>query len=110
MQNIILTPVSVPELVNLIASEVEARINRPEFKDPPQDRISLNEATKITGLQKSALYKMTMAGTIPHEKYGHRLVFSRQTLQQWVQSRTIEKRTPESIISERLTRVAKRRL
>lgn len=110
MQNLIFTPVSVPELVDLIASEVEARILRPEYKEPPLDRISLNEATQITGLQKSALYKMTMAGTIPHEKYGKRLVFSRKTLQEWVQSRTISKTTPEAIMTERLAMAARKRL
>ena len=77
---------------------------------PPPDRITLNEACAITGLSRSLIYKMTMAGTIPHEKYGKRLVFSRMALQEWVQSRTIPKTIPETIMTERLALTAKRRL
>lgn len=109
MQNIIFTPVPVPELVDLIACEVEARIHRIEFREPSQDRITLNEAEKITNLRKSALYKMTMSGTIPHDKYGNRLVFSRKKLEEWVQTRTISKTSPDDIMSDRLVKAAKRR-
>lgn len=110
MQNIILTPIAVPELVDMIATEVEARIHRTEYSEPPQDRISLHEATQITRLQKSALYKMTMAGTIPHEKFGKRLVFSRRELADWIEQRTIRKHSPEEIIIQHLAKVAKRKM
>jgi excisionase family DNA binding protein len=110
MQNFILTPVSVPELVDLIATEVEARINRVEYKEPLQDRISLNEATQITGLSKSLLYKLSMDNAIPREKYGRRLVFSRKALNEWVQARTVATPSPDEIMTDRLAKSAKKKL
>lgn len=93
MQNLILTPVAVPELVDLIASEVLIRMNRTEAPEPVQDRITLDDAVLITGLKRSAIYKMTMTGDIPCQKFGKRLIFSRGELAQWMQDRTIRKRS-----------------
>ena len=110
MQNLILSPVSVPELVDLIASEVEARINRNEFKEPPEDRIGLKEAIQLTGFSRSALYKLTMNGRIPHEKYRTRLIFSRKELQRWINSQTLRKASVEEIVSKQLQTVAKKKV
>lgn len=109
MQNQIFSSVSVPELVDLIASEVETRINRNEFKEPPEDRIGLNEAIELTGISRSALYKLTMNGKVPHGKYRSRLIFSRKELQVWIDSQTIRKPGNEEVISKQLQSVAKKR-
>jgi hypothetical protein len=42
---------------------------------PLPDRIVLSEATELTGLSKSQIYKDTSLGNIPFVKYGKRLVF-----------------------------------
>jgi excisionase family DNA binding protein len=110
MENMILTPVSVPELVNLIACEVEARIKRPEYVEPLQDRISLHEACLITGSSKSQIYKLTMLNEIPHQKFGKRLVFSRKSLTDWMEKRTISTPTAGDVMDKRLAKSAKKHL
>ena len=110
MENIILTPVAVPELVNLIACAVEARLNRVEHQEPLPDRISLHEATLITGSSKSQIYKQTMNGDIPFQKFGKRLVFSRKELTEWVESRTISTPSAVDLMADSLAASAKKRL
>jgi excisionase family DNA binding protein len=66
------------------------------------DRCTLPEACKITGLSVSAIYKMSMDGTIPREKYGKRLVFSRKKLEQWIEDRTVLIPNSDEIMSDRL--------
>jgi excisionase family DNA binding protein len=109
MQNLILTPVAVDELVNLIASEVEARIHRPD-KEPLQDRISLNEACELTHSSKSQIYKLTMLNVIPFQKYGKRLVFSRKALLSWMEERTVSLPNAEEVMTDRLAKSAKKHL
>jgi len=110
MENMILTPVSVPELVNLIASEVEARIHRVEYIEPLQDRISLHETCLLIGSSKSQVYKLTMLNDIPHQKYGKRLVFSRKALLAWMEKRTISAPSAGDVMSDRLAKSAKKHL
>jgi excisionase family DNA binding protein len=80
--------------------------------DPPKlsDRCTLPEACEITGLSRSLIYKMSMDGTIPKEKYGKRLVFSRKALTEWMQDRTVSTASPEAIMTERLSKTAKKKL
>ena len=77
--------------------------------DPPKlsDRCTLPEACEITGLSRSLIYKMSMDGTIPKEKYGKRLVFSRKALNEWIEKRTISVSDPDTIMIERLSEIAK---
>lgn len=110
MQNMILTPVSVPELVDLIASEVEARLQKQEINDLPKDRIGLKEAIVMTSLSPSAIYKLTMEGKIPYEKCGKKLVFSREELEKWIDQRTKRIQPFEERVSKHLQRTAKRLL
>lgn len=110
MQNLILTPVSVEELVNLIASEVETRIHKSEIKEPLSERMTLQEACKLTGQSKGQIYKMTMLGTIPCSHFGKRLIFSRKALTEWMEERTISAPSAGDIMSERLSATAKKHL
>ena len=97
--------------------ELEARLNRIEslilnmskaapapVPAPEPDEISIDGAERITGLKKSTLYKASFEGTIPVKKRGRRLIFSRKDLQSWLNSNTIEKRSPESEAAEQLAR------
>ena len=109
MQNVILTPVAVPELVDLIASEVLIRITKTEAPEPVQDRITIDEAVAVTGLKRSAIYKMTMTGDIPCQKFGKRLIFSRHELAQWMQDRTIRKQSHIEAATAHLQREANKK-
>jgi excisionase family DNA binding protein len=105
----ILTPIAISELVELIANEVETRIHRAEYHEPPQDRIGLNEAMELTGLKESAIYKRTMTGEIPFQKFGKRLVFSRKDLNEWIEARTISRLPASEVMSNRLAESVRKR-
>ncbi len=79
--------------------------------DPPKlpDRCTLPEAAEITGLSRSMLYKLSMDGEIPRQKYGKRLVFSRKALDQWMTARTKTPVTPDAVMTSRLQQSAKKR-
>jgi excisionase family DNA binding protein len=81
-----------------------------ESNKPQNDRIGLKEAIGIIGLKQSSIYKMTMTGTIPYEKFGKRLVFSRKQLEEWVQQRTVRKQSPEENASQQLAKVTRKKL
>ena len=108
MQDLIFTPIAIPELVNLIANEIESRITRPEPTAPLPDRIGLNEVMNITGLKKSAVYKMTMAGSIPHGKYGRLLVFSRSEISQWMDLQIKRRPSLDETVTRHLKDTAKK--
>jgi excisionase family DNA binding protein len=86
-----------------------------EFKNLPvtpelPDRCSISQAAEMTGLSRSALYKLTMKGGIPYEKYGRRLVFSRKELTVWMEERTVKKQSLEDIVTERLAKVTRKKM
>jgi len=108
MQDLYVTTIAVPELINLIADEIEARIKRTAISEPLSDRIDIKQAVNLIGLKQSAIYKMTMSGTIPHDKYGKRLVFSRRELEAWMEERTVRKQSPNEIASIQLAKAARK--
>lgn len=110
MKDLILSPITITELVSLIADEMESRINRPEQSEPLPDRIGLNEVMHITGLKKSAIYKMTMAGTIPHGKYGRLLIFSRTEILNWMNQQIVQIQSKDKAMSGNLRQSAKKQL
>ena len=66
-----------------------AEINNSPTTPILNDRCDLSEACNITGLKKSSIYRLSMDNLIPFQKYGKRLVFSRKSLLEWIESRTI---------------------
>ena len=80
-------------------------------KEPLQDRISIKEAVEITGLKKATIYKLTMEGTIPHDKFRNgRLVFSRKELTLWLEQQTVRKQSPEEIAIAHLAKEARKKI
>ncbi len=110
MDNIVLTPITVPELIHLIADEIEARIKKAATSEPLSDRIDIHQAANLISLKRSVIYKLTMSGAIPFKKYGNRLVFSRQELEAWMAERTVRRKSPEEIASQQLAKVARKRM
>lgn len=103
MNEIVLTPVPVAELIDRIASEIEERMHRDTPPAPLPDRLTLEEAMTLTGLTRSSLYKLTMLNGIPFSKYGKRLIFSRRDLNEWIQNRTVPAMSAESEMAARMT-------
>ncbi|MCU0457652.1 MAG: helix-turn-helix domain-containing protein [Bacteroidales bacterium] len=110
MKDLILSPITIPELVTLIADEIESRISRQEASESLPDRIDLNEVMNITGLKKSAIYKLTMAGTIPHGKYGRLLVFSRTEILNWIDQQIVRKQSKDQAVLGNLRNSSKKHL
>lgn len=111
MTNIIQLDYSeLQQAIKTCVAEAIAEISVIPKQQPLQDRCSLAEAMVITGLSDSQLYKMTSLGTIPFEKYGKRLQFSRRALAQWIEERTMPAPTSEEIMSRKLAKTAKRRM
>jgi predicted DNA-binding transcriptional regulator AlpA len=82
--------------------------NKPSSIQPDEGGIELAE--EITGLKRPTIYKGTWDGSIPHKKFGKRLVFSRKELTNWVQSQTIRKQSPADTASQNLQKQAIKRL
>lgn len=74
---IFISPEQLQEVANIIASKVA--LNTKEV-------LTFDEACTYTGLSKSALYKKTMAGDVPHYKpFGKLNYFNRLELDKWLQ-------------------------
>ena len=84
---------TLPSAVGLILKEMEEikkiLINDSSANAPEVKRLSTNEAIKFIREQglpisKSKLYKLTSEGKIPHEKFGMRVLFKKDSLFTWI--------------------------
>jgi predicted DNA-binding transcriptional regulator AlpA len=74
------------------------------------DRISLIEACELTGFSKSQMYKLSHLGEIPKSHYGKKLIFSRKSILEWRENRTISATPAGEVMENRLAKTAKRHL
>lgn len=95
------------ELIRDIVKQAVSEAQPPQSE--PSDRIGLTEAMELTGLKESAIYKRTMTGEIPFQKFGKRLVFSRKDLNEWIESKTISRLPASEIMSKKLSESVHRR-
>jgi hypothetical protein len=56
------------------------------------------------------MYKLTMQGDIPFQKYGKKLIFSRKNLLQWMDERTVSSPSAVDLMADSLAASAKKRL
>ena len=78
-------------------------------EEPKEDRVGIDEISEMTGLSKSAIYKMTMLNDIPHRKFGNRLIFSRTAIKDWLEQQTKSKVTRQEKAARRLANLAAKR-
>jgi hypothetical protein len=96
MQNIILTPVAVPELVNLIACEIEARWIKKDFST---HKTAENKSQKLYSIQDLADFLQISATTaqkyknegLPCIQYGRKVVFDADEVLSWLKGKSIRK-------------------
>jgi excisionase family DNA binding protein len=74
------------------------------------DRISLVEALEVTGISKSLIYKLSMKGDIPCQKFGRKLIFSREALLRWMESRTTTKTPLYNLSTDHLAKEARKKI
>ena len=86
MQNVILSPIEIPALINLIASEIEARLLTREQATPaasaPIKLIGDKAAAAYLGCSKLTVSNLRKAGTIPFYRYGRKNYFWSNELDQ----------------------------
>lgn len=109
MKNLI--SLDITELKQLVTVAVREGLNGLQTPQRPvqEDRIAIDEACRITGYKKATIYKMTFTGEIPFQKFGKRLVFSRQTLSDWMSDRIITTKQADKTVTDQLCNEAKRR-
>lgn len=107
----ILTSLKISELEQIITASIQKCLSSTPQITPsePSDRISIDEVCNLTGYTKPTIYKLSFTGSIPCEKFGKRLIFSRHELAQWMQDRTIRKQSPIEAATAHLQREANKK-
>lgn len=97
MELIVTTP---EQLKSVVSDAVRLAISRTtQQPQPKSDRCTFNEALEITGLSKSKLYKLTASKEVPHKRFSNRLVFSRKSLQDWVEAQTVDRSSDDTTLA-----------
>ncbi len=91
-------------------NEIKELPTQPE----PSDRMSLEDALLFLNnngipITKGQLYKETHQATIPCERFGKRLVFSRKALKSWIEARLIKKMPVQEIMTNHLAQTANKK-
>jgi excisionase family DNA binding protein len=85
MQNVILSSVSIPDLVDLIACEIETRLHNRERPTPtpePQRLYGDRSAAQYLGCTPLTIQKLRKSGEIPYYRYGRKFYFITSELDQ----------------------------
>lgn len=83
---IILTGLTRDDLLTDIKSIVNDAISALPKPTTAKPFLTLSEASELTGLSKSTIYRMTSEKAIPHLKRGGKLLFNRLEIIDWLQS------------------------
>lgn len=103
-----LAVITVGQFKELMEQNISKEL--PEKNEPQKDdRTGIDEISEMTGLSKSAIYKLTSKNAIPHRSFGKRLVFSRNEIKDWMNEQTREKQTSQKKAAKHLAKLAKKR-
>lgn len=99
-------------------AEIRAAIGKIKHSETPvtlPDNLTVDQAIahlKEMGLptEKSQVYKLTANGTMPSDRIGKRLIFSRKELDQWVESKKYRRVTPTQKAAKLLADSAAKKL
>lgn len=105
----IITSLTFEELENLISKSVKKALLPPQVTAPVPDRIGIDEAAEFTGLKKATLYRKSFDGSIPCERFGKFLIFSRKALSVWMQEQTTTKVSQSDAAAQHLAKVTRSR-
>lgn len=105
----IITSISFEELESLITKAVKKAQAPSPITTPAPDRIGISEAADITGLKKATLYRKSFDGSIPCERFGKFLIFSRKALSVWMQEQTTPKVSQRDAAADHLAKEARKR-
>lgn len=96
-----------------IQSDVR-KLRQPEPPAKQSDNLTIDQAVEFLKENgdphtKATVYKKSCLGEIPASRSGKRLLFSRKKLENWIESRRVEKVAPATIAADKLARSAQRR-
>ena len=78
------------EVLELLQKQDERLSNIESLLSFQKIVLNINEVSKLTGLSKSTIYKMTCSGIIPHYKKAKHLYFDRIEIENWLKSDRIK--------------------
>lgn len=101
-------------IVNSI-EKIESRLKIKEIIKPPPRKFSINQAIMFLSergvrISKSSIYKLTSSKSISFQRFGNRLVFSENELEEWVADQLKEKSESNAELLMRITNSAKKQL
>ncbi len=74
-------------IIQLVKDSVKAALAEQAGQPRDPERVSVKQASEITGYSKNSLYQMHSRSQIPGaHKVGGKLMFDTETLRQWVNS------------------------
>ena len=98
MQEKVLTFEQLSELINNLAERVESLEKTVREKQQPQplegELMNVEDACKLLGKSKSAIYRSVREQAMPFIRQGNRLYFDRATIKKWLD----KKQNVEAII------------
>jgi excisionase family DNA binding protein len=112
MNEILFSSITLIELEILIQKSVRKVLAEKSetVSTLPSDRCGISQATEITRLSKSQIYKLTFSNRIPFKKFGKTLIFSRQELFAWMEENTVSFMPDGDVITMQLMKSARRKL
>jgi hypothetical protein len=111
-QIIVTTEETLTLMVKNAVSEAIAPF-MPQQKEELKKNLSFNEALEHLNalgynIGKSHFYKLTMQNEVPCNRFGHKLIFNPEELQNWAESRT--KHSNENPVAEAVAKSAGKKL
>ncbi|MHC1778458.1 MAG: hypothetical protein AB9834_23855 [Lentimicrobium sp.] len=91
MQNVILSPIAIPDLINQIANELESRFynNQPPKKELPK-YLNPVQLSELVSWKLTTVYQNHHNGLIPGaKKVGNRLLFDTAIILKWIEEKSI---------------------
>ena len=103
--------VAEKEEFKALIKECLEEVFEPFLKDlkPQRDLVDLNEISEYLKLSKSQLYKLISRREIPYRKFGKRLFFSKNELDEWILNSSTHHRTMEDRVNEHMLFLDKKR-
>mgnify|MGYP001197285104 CR=1 FL=1 len=96
-----------PIIAKAVAEAVISLQPAPQLE--PADEIFLDEVTTLTRRSRSTIYRMTATREIPYSKRGRQLIFSRKTILEWMEGRTVNVPPLAEEAADHLQKVASKR-
>jgi excisionase family DNA binding protein len=67
-------------------TEIQRKLESLGASEHQPEYLNIDQASELLNLSKSAIYKRTMAGTLPFYKMGKKLIFKRSELLETIQN------------------------